>query len=237
MKLLNNQEKALFLSNFFRLKRDAIFEKKQKEDYMKSKNAGRLNIGPNDAFMVIDLNKDALLESGKLFVRGLPGEIAPQELISLVLKINQLPFGFRFVVSDMHPPGHIEAKIYREHAVKGTSGQEWPEELKELYDSADFRLVKGMEKELVSVPLYTGKDFFLLIPLLRKSGIKRIFSAGIAYDFCLGESAIALSLQHFEVFVIRDAAPSVPPPNGSSDTMKKKLELYHVAEISSTNLV
>lgn len=193
-------------------------------------------VGSRDAFMVVDMNQDMLLESGKLFVRGLPDEIGPQKLIRLVLRINRLPFGFRFVVSEMHPPGHIESKIYREHALKGTPGQQWPDELKELYEKADFRLTKGMEKDIISVPLYTSKGFFRLIPLLRKRGIERIFSAGIAYDHCLGESAIALALQGFQVFVIRDAARSVPPPNGDAEKMKKKLELYDIVEISSANL-
>jgi nicotinamidase/pyrazinamidase len=203
----------------------------------KKEGRGRILVGPHDAFMVVDMNQDMLFENGKLFVRGLPGEPSPQELVRLILELDRLPFIFTFVVSDMHPPGHIESKIYREHANEGTPGQEWPAELKEMYAQADFRLIKGMEKDIVSVPLYTSQDFFRLIPLLRKYVIKRIFCAGIAYDYCLGESAIALSQQHFPVFVIRDACRSVPPPNGEADTMKKKLKLYGVTEISSARLI
>jgi nicotinamidase-related amidase len=210
----------------------------EKEGYMKrKKDEGRFSIGPGDAFMVVDMNKDMLFENGKLFVRGLPGEPSPQELVRLILEIDRLPFIFTFVVSDMHPPGHIESRIYREHSVKGTSGQEWPDELKELFERADFHLIKGMERELISVPLYTSRDFFRLIPLLRQRGIERIFSAGIAYDHCLGESAIALALQGFKVFVIRDATRSVPPPHGKAESMEKKLKLYKVKEIFSKRLL
>lgn len=197
----------------------------------------RFGIGPRDAFLVIDLNEDMLFESGKLFVRGLPDEPGPEELIRLILWIDQFPFGFKLAVSEMHPPGHIESRIYGEHSVKDTPGQEWPPEFRRLLKKADFRLMKGMEKEIISIPLYTSRDFFRLIPLLRRREIKRIFCAGIAYDYCLGESAIALALQGFEVFVIRDATRSVPPPNGDAAKMKKKLELYGVREIQSASLV
>jgi nicotinamidase/pyrazinamidase len=191
-------------------------------------------VGPNDAFLVIDMNSDFLNPTGKLFVRGITGEPGPEELVKRILWLNNLPFGYRIMVSEMHSPDHLEFIHYPIHAIKDTGGQRWPEELLEMYDKADFRLVKGMEPEIMSAPIYAGKDFFQLIRSLRAADIKRIFIAGLAYDQCLGEAAIALSHQHFEAIIVRNATRSVPPPRGRVETMKQILRLYGIKEVKSS---
>jgi nicotinamidase/pyrazinamidase len=194
-------------------------------------NHNMITIGNEDALILIDLNNDFIFPDGKLFVRGTRKEPSPEKLIEKIIKINLLPFGYRVKITAGYHAGHIEHQKFGEHAVIGTLGQDWPEELNRLF-AYDFELIKGKEEGVICSPVYTSRDYFDLIRNLRKQGIKRVFCAGLAYDHCLGESAIAFDLQDFEVFVVRDAVRSVGDPSA----MKRKFELYDVNEIFSNGL-
>jgi nicotinamidase/pyrazinamidase len=190
-----------------------------------------ITINESDAFVVIDMNKDMSEKDGALFIRGIEGEVGPDELIDNILEIDRLPFGYRVAVSAMYEEGHIEFETYPKHCILGSPGQAWPEKLTVFHDKADCILVKGTEEGIISMPVYAARFFFDFIRKLRKQGIKRIFCSGLAYTHCVSEAAIAFSNQGFEVYVIRNAARSVPPPNGDAVITKKKLELYGVGEI------
>jgi len=197
---------------------------------LKDKFGKDLVIGRGDALAIIDMNKDLSQEGGALFIRGIKGEVTPEELIDNLVKINTFAFGYRVAVSAMYEEGHFEFEIYPKHCLEGTSGQEWPEKLLHFHDNADCLLVKGTEPGVICTPIYTCKFFFDLVRKLRERGITRIFCGGLSYTDCLGEAAIAFSVQGFEVYVVRNAARSVPPPRRDAEKMKSKLILYDVKE-------
>lgn len=180
------------------------------------------------------MNNDFVRKDGALYVGGAPGEASMEEVISNVVTLAaDKYFLLRIKTSDRHPRGHIEERIYGPHVVRGTKGAKYIDELNARWE--DIHSVKGGNKDLVSYSIAVAPDFGDIVSAFRFHCIKRIFVCGVAYDKCVGESAIALAAQFVpfgvEVYVVRDATRSVSPPYGDPEVMAKKLPLYGVKEI------
>ncbi len=184
-----------------------------------------------DILVVVDGENDFILRAGGLYIRGVPGEATNAVIIRRINSLARKPFDLVVTTEDCHPQGHIEFAIFWPHCAEGTSGQEYHKGLMDMYDAADFHLLKGQEKQLIGLSVASSRDFPRHISYSRSVGIKRIFIVGWAYTHCVGESAIAYATQGFETYVIRDCARSVPPPNGNPEAMDKKLELYGVKQV------
>jgi len=123
--------------------------------------------------------------------------------------------------------------LWPEHGLEGT-----PEgELHPSLSLADYAyvLVKGLD---VLCDSYSGFKDNLgrstgLGDILRTAGIKRIFMQGLAFDFCVGFSALDARAEGFEVVVLEDATRSVNLP-GSVKSMRTRLLAggVHIAQSS-----
>jgi nicotinamidase/pyrazinamidase len=179
-----------------------------------------------DALLVIDMQLD-FLPGGALAVTG-GDEIIPG--------INALAAHFDHVIltQDWHPRGHISfasthhkqpfidtiqapygtQTLWPDHCIQNTPGAEPHPGLS--IPHAELILRKGFRRDIDSYSAFTENDGVTptsLAGYLRERGLTRLFFTGLAYDFCVGFSALAATHLGFESLVIEDLTRAVNMPN------------------------
>ena len=178
-----------------------------------------------DALLVIDMQLD-FLPGGALAVAGgdaiLPG-------------INALAAKFEHVIltQDWHPRGHISfasthglrpftdtvqaaygtQTLWPDHCIQGTPGAQLHPDLD--IPHTELILRKGFRREIDSYSAFTENDGITptgLAGYLRERGLQRLFLTGLAYDFCVGFSALAAARLGFESLVVEDLSRAVDLP-------------------------
>ncbi len=182
-------------------------------------------IQPTDALLVIDVQND-FCPGGALAVAG-GDEIAPV--------INSLAQRFVHVIltQDWHPAGHIsfagshsgkrpydsttvaygDQALWPDHCVQGTEGAAFHPGLDVPH--VELVLRKGFRREIDSYSAFMENDHQTptgLAGYLRERDFRRLFLAGLAYDFCVRYSAIDGEALGFETFVVEDACRPVGLP-------------------------
>jgi nicotinamidase/pyrazinamidase len=208
-----------------------------------------MQLRQTDALLVIDMQLD-FLPGGALAVAGgdtiLPG-------------INALAARFDHVIltQDWHPRNHIsfasthpgkhpftdtiEASygtqtLWPDHCIQGTRGSELHPELS--IPHAELILRKGCQRNVDSYSAFTENDQHTptgLAGYLRERGLTRLFFTGLAYDFCVGFSALAAAHLGFESLVIEDLTRAVNLPN-TVDATNTAFAAAGVQRISSLEL-
>jgi nicotinamidase/pyrazinamidase len=185
----------------------------------------------NDALLLIDLQPD-FMPGGALAIAG------GDEILPLV---NQLAAKFEHVVltQDWHPPQHISFASSHEGQQPFTqidvaygSQTLWPDHclqhsagaaLHQALDipHAELILRKGFRREIDSYSAFLENDHKTptgLAGYLRERGLRRLFIAGLAYDYCVRFSAIDGKQLGFETIVIEDATRAVNLPGSVDQT-------------------
>jgi nicotinamidase/pyrazinamidase len=185
-------------------------------------------IQPTDALIVVDVQNDFCPPHD-----GIGGALAVPDGDQVIAPINALAprFAHVIVTQDWHPPRHISfASAHSGHAVHdlvhlcdGKEQHLWPDHC--LQDSPGAALhpglqipqpehivQKGIHREVDSYSAFLENDGITstgLAAKLHAGGIKRVFVAGLAYDFCVAATARDARKAGFEVFVIEDACRPV----------------------------
>lgn len=125
--------------------------------------------------------------------------------------------------------------IWPDHAIQGTPEVDFEPRIAALPIS--FAVNKGMNPTCDS---YSGFKDALgiqtdLAKQLRQRGITRIFVCGLAFDFCVGETALHGAELGFQTFVLMDASRSVDV-NDSKEKMRLRLSSKGVRMIQSIHL-
>ena len=129
--------------------------------------------------------------------------------------------------------------LWPDHGIAGTAEADLHPRLYEAQGHFDFVLVKGYEATCDS---YSGfrdnlKQTTGLADTMRDHGIERVFVDGLAFDFCVGWSALDAVAEGFaEVYVIEDATRSVDLP-GTVVKMRADLASAGVRLIRSTDIL
>lgn len=120
------------------------------------------------------------------------------------------------------PTGLTEAPLYwPSHCVVGTEGFELLDGLPQPQDY-DYFVWKGIETNLhpfgacfhdVSERRTTG-----VIEVLRSQGIERVIVGGLAFDFCVKDTAIQLAKAGFEVIVLKEACKAISEETAAAAT-------------------
>ncbi|MGO9339631.1 MAG: bifunctional nicotinamidase/pyrazinamidase [Terracidiphilus sp.] len=207
-----------------------------------------MQITSRDALIVIDVQND--------FCPG--GALAVCDGDAVIEPILRVAGWFEHVLltKDWHTPGHssfasahagkkpfeqIEVSygaqtLWPDHCVQGSWGAEFHPALK--LTKAELILRKGFRAEIDSYSAFFENDRTKATGLggyLRERGLTRVFLAGLAYDFCVGYSALDARRLGFEAIVLRDACRAIDL-NGSVEKMEAEfvaagVVLKSVAEV------
>lgn len=177
-----------------------------------------MRLTAHDVLLVIDVQND-FCPGGALSVVGGDQVIEP---------IHQVARCFEHVIltQDWHPADHfsfasthpgkqpfeqIEASygpqtLWPAHCIHGTPGAEFHPALN--LTRAELILRKGFRRAIDSYSAFSENDRTTptgLASYLHERGLQRVFLAGLAYDYCVGYSALDARKLSFPAFVLRDA--------------------------------
>ncbi len=207
-----------------------------------------MQLHPDDTLIAVDVQRD--------FLPG--GTLAVPDGDSVVGPINQLGLSFRHVLltQDWHPSDHVSFAanhpgnsafelielsygrqvLWPTHCVQGTAGAEFAPGLD--LPRAELVIRKGFRSAVDSYSAFTEADRHTptgLAGYLRERGLRRLFLAGLATDFCVAWSALDGRAAGFEVHVIEDACRGIDP-QGSLDQAWRAMQEAGVHRISSGDL-
>jgi nicotinamidase/pyrazinamidase len=175
-----------------------------------------------DALIVVDVQND--------FCPG--GALAVAEGDSVIPVVHGIAPRFEHIVltQDWHPVGHCsfasrwpgkkvgdvvvvaggEQRLWPDHCVQGTRGAELHPALR--LERAELIARKGFRKDVDSYSAFFENDHITptgLAGYCRERGLTRMFFVGLAYDFCVGFSALDGRRWGFEAVVVRDACRAI----------------------------
>jgi nicotinamidase/pyrazinamidase len=198
-----------------------------------------------DVLLIVDIQND-FCPGGNLPVpRG-------DEVVPL---INGLARRFAHVVltQDWHPRGHLSFAsshpgkqpyqtielaygaqiVWPDHCVQGTSGAAFREDL--TVPHAELVLRKGYHREIDSYSAFYENDRKThtgLAGYLRERDFRRVFLAGLAFDFCVRYSAEDARREGFEAVVIEDACRGIDV-DGSMTATRERFRTLGIRCISA----
>jgi nicotinamidase/pyrazinamidase len=207
-----------------------------------------MDIGSHDALLVIDAQND--------FFPG--GALAVADGDAVLEPIHKIAKHFQHIIltQDWHSPQHssfasahpgkqpfeqIELSygpqtLWPEHCVQGTRGAEFHPNLS--LPQAELILRKGFCPDVDSYSAFFENDRSTptgLAGYLRERGFTRVFLAGLAYDFCVGYSALDARRLGFEAIVLRDACRAIDL-HGSVQAIEASFDRAGVSLMDSSEL-
>jgi nicotinamidase/pyrazinamidase len=181
-----------------------------------------MQITPQSALLIIDVQND-FCPGGALAVAGGDEVIAP---------IHQIASQFAHIVltQDWHPADHTSfasahpgkrpyetiempygsQTLWPNHCVQQTTGADFHPAL--LLPQAELILRKGFRPQIDSYSAFFENDRTTptgLAGYLRERGLTRVFLCGLAYDYCVGYSALDARRLGFEAVILRDACRAI----------------------------
>jgi nicotinamidase/pyrazinamidase len=184
-----------------------------------------MRIEADDVLVVIDVQND--------FCPG--GALAVAEGDAVVPVINRLSERFAHVVltQDWHPAGHSSfasshpgsapfetidmpygpQTLWPDHCVQGTPGAAFHPKL--ATDHAELIIRKGFDGAIDSYSAFYENDRRTptgLVGYLHERGLKRVFLAGLATDYCVFYSAVDARREGFETIVIEAGCRAIDLP-------------------------
>jgi nicotinamidase/pyrazinamidase len=207
-----------------------------------------MNITPQDALIVVDVQRD-FCPTGALAVPDGDAVIAP--VIHCAERFEHI-----ILTQDWHPPDHfsfasahpgkqpydqIEASygpqtLWPDHCVQGTPGAEFHPALQ--IPLAELILRKGFRRTIDSYSAFFENDHTTstgLAGYLRERGLNRVFFAGLAYDYCVGYSALDARRLGLPAFILRDACRAIDL-NGSVEKIEAEFAQAGVTLIDSAEI-
>lgn len=181
-----------------------------------------MRIEAQDVLIVVDVQND--------FCPG--GALAVPEGDQVIEPIHRMRPLFEHIIltQDWHPVDHVsfavahpgkqpfesiglaygEQTLWPPHCVQGSRGAEFHPALH--LPQAELILRKGFRRQIDSYSAFFENDRTTATGLagyLRERGLLRVFLAGLAFDFCVGYSALDARRLGFEALVVRDACRAI----------------------------
>lgn len=188
-----------------------------------------------EALIIIDVQND--------FCSG--GALAVPDGEAVVPVINRMASNMDCVIltQDWHPAGHLSFASSHEgrapfEQIELAYGPQvlWPDHCLQASPGAAFHpgldiphasliLRKGFRKAIDSYSAFfenDGQTTTGLAGYLKERGIDKLYLAGLAFDFCVGWSAVDGCKLGFEVCVVEDACRSIDA-NGSLERARREM--------------
>ena len=207
-----------------------------------------ISLRATDALLVIDMQLD--------FLPG--GALAVADGDAILPGIHALAAQFDHVIltQDWHPRGHISfasthgrqpftdtvraaygtQTLWPDHCIQGTPGAQLHPDLD--IPHAELILRKGFRRNIDSYSAFTENDSVTptgLAGYLRERGLTRLFFTGLAYDFCVGFSALAAARLGFESLVVEDLSRAVALP-GTVDKTNSAFTTANIQRILTSDI-
>jgi len=207
-----------------------------------------MQIESSDVLIVIDVQNDFCPGGALAVPRG-------DEVVAPILSIVPY-FAHVILTQDWHPAHHTSfaashpgSKPYESielaygaqtlwppHCVQETSGADFHSAL--YLPQAEMILRKGFRPHVDSYSAFFENDHTTptgLAGYLRERELKRVFLAGLAYDFCVGYSALDARRLGFPAVVLRDACRAIDL-NGSAAAIEAQFAKAGVGVIETTGI-
>ena len=170
-----------------------------------------------DALVVVDVQND-FCPGGAL---GVPGgdEIVP--VCNRYIDLFRKGGGRVFLSRDWHPAETTHFKAYGgvwpPHCVQGTSGAAFHADLAAPPDAVVVS--KGMDPREDAYSAFQARDGrgTPFATLIRKLGVRRLYVAGLATDYCVKATTLDALREGFEVVVLADAIRAVDLASGDGE--------------------
>lgn len=207
-----------------------------------------MQITAQDVLIVIDVQND-FCPGGALAVREGDAVIAPIHRIAPV-------FQHILLTQDWHPPGHTSfasshagkqpldqldlgygsQTLWPDHCVQASHGAQLHPALQ--LPQAELILRKGFRRNIDSYSAFFENDRTTATGLsgyLRERNLTRVFFAGLAYDYCVGYSALDARRVGLPAFVVRDACRAIAL-GGSVEKIEAEFAQAGVTVIETSQL-
>ena len=207
-----------------------------------------MEICSQDVLLVIDVQNDFCL-GGALAVKDGDAVIAP--ILSAAPRFEHIVLtqdwhtkhhsSFASAHAGKNPFEQIEVSygtqtLWPDHCVQGSKGAEFHPALH--LTKAELILRKGFRPQIDSYSAFYENDRVTATGLggyLRDRGLTRVFLAGLAYDFCVGYSALDARRLGFEAIVLSDACRAIDL-NGSVENTEAEFAQAGVKLIGTEKL-
>ncbi|RKF62093.1 Nicotinamidase [Erysiphe neolycopersici] len=187
------------------------------------------------ALLVVDVQEDFCSKNGSLAIPN------GSDTIPIINKLLNLPFALKIASKDWHPKSHVsfasnhqgkkpfldlisirnpanaeeEKKVclWPNHCVVDTFGAELVSEL--AVHKIDLVIKKGTEENAEMHSMFYdiwGKDSGLL-NILREKNVTDVLVVGVAFDYCVKETAIHAAEEGFRTIVIKEATKATSTEN------------------------
>jgi nicotinamidase/pyrazinamidase len=208
-----------------------------------------MRIAATDVLIAVDVQND-FCPGGQLAVP------CGDEVIAPILRLAP-HFAHIVLTQDWHPPNHVSfasshpgkepyetidlaygvQTLWPAHCVQGSKGAELHAALR--LPQAELILRKGFRSQIDSYSAFFENDRATptgLAGYLRERGLTRTFFTGLAYDFCVGYSALDARRLGFEAVVLRDACRAIDL-NGSVAQIESEFTTQGVTVTTSGALL
>jgi nicotinamidase/pyrazinamidase len=198
--------------------------------------------------LVVDIQNDFLPGGALAVARG-------DEVIAVINRIAAR-FDNVLLTQDWHTPGHISFAsshpgqepfatielpyghqiLWPDHCVQGTRGAALADDLDTPHAQGVIR--KGFHAHTDSYSAFLEADRRTptgLAGLLNERGLRTVYLAGLAFDFCVAWSALDARLRGFEAIVIEDACRAIDT-GGSLDAARHAFADARVHVVGSDTL-
>jgi nicotinamidase/pyrazinamidase len=208
-----------------------------------------MRIDEHDVLLVIDVQND--------FCPG--GALAVPLGDEVIAPIHRIAPRFEHIIltQDWHPSNHFSfaashpgkqpydsvevtygtQTLWPAHCVQGTRGAEFHAALE--LTQAELILRKGFRPQIDSYSAFYENDRTTptgLAGYLKERGLTRVFLAGLAYDYCVGYSALDARRLGLPAFVLRDACRAIDL-NGSVAAIEGEFVKAGVTVLESLELI
>jgi nicotinamidase/pyrazinamidase len=209
-----------------------------------------MQIRPQDVLLVIDVQND--------FCPG--GALAVADGDAIIDPIHRAAQQFQHVIltQDWHTPDHNsfasahpgkkpfeqvelaygQQTLWPDHCVQGSRGADFHPALR--LTRAELILRKGFRRTIDSYSAFFENDRTTATGLagyLRDRGLNRVFLAGLAYDYCVGYSALDARRLGLPVVILRDACRAIDLNGSVAETEREfsasDVELMNTSDLSA----
>ena len=124
--------------------------------------------------------------------------------------------------------------MWPDHCVQESDGAKFHAKCQP--DSAEVIVSKGMNERVDSYSGFgSAPEVTTLLAELQSKKVTKIYCVGLAYDYCVGSTALDGAKNGFKTYLITDATRAVA--DATAATMKKRLQEAGVTEITSQDIL